>query len=336
MSKNKLIDDIANLPLIQENEKLRREASAAKHQLKIAEARAKSLLDDNELMEKQLELFLATKDKGCVRTLKPKKYRGAAGQATGIICANDWHIEANIQPDMINGGNQYNLDIAKRRIERLWHKSLKALDFSRNLSRIDELIVFLGGDMINGHIHEELVEKNFLGPTEAILFAQEEMATGLQFLSKECDVKSIHVITAFGNHGRSTKKKTCSNAYRHSWEWMAYKNADGYGQLGLNGKVFYAHRVSYTMLIGIPDVGMVIDHLCRNPKCVNPDHLQVVSFRTNTLRGRGGHKSICCHGHALTPDNVYHPPHAPTQRMCRACMKESKMRLKESQRERLS
>ena len=59
------------------------------------------------------------------------------------------------------------------------------------------------------------------------------------------------------------------------WRWDLSKKADGYGQVWVNGTVKLAHRISYEIHVGpIPD-GLVLDHLCRNRACINPQHLEV-------------------------------------------------------------
>lgn len=84
----------------------------------------------------------------------------------------------------------------------------------------------------------------------------------------------------------------------------------GYGQIGVNRRVLYAHRVAYELYVGpIPD-GMVIDHLCRVRCCVNPAHLEVVSHRENILRGNGysarnARAAACPRGHPRTDDGMY-------------------------------
>lgn len=67
--------------------------------------------------------------------------------------------------------------------------------------------------------------------------------------------------------------------------WRGTTDADGYGIFSA-GRPYRAHRVSYTMAIGpIPD-GLVLDHLCANPRCVNPDHLEAVTPAVNNSRAQ--------------------------------------------------
>lgn len=70
------------------------------------------------------------------------------------------------------------------------------------------------------------------------------------------------------------------------WLWTGSDNGNGYGTFSwASGDVRKAHRVSYEFLKGkIPD-GLTLDHICRNRRCVNPDHLDPVSHRENNLRG---------------------------------------------------
>ena len=65
------------------------------------------------------------------------------------------------------------------------------------------------------------------------------------------------------------------------WRWLGYVAPDGYGKLRATTGNYAAHRLVYEALRGgIPD-GMVLDHICHNPACVNPDHLRPVSIRLN-------------------------------------------------------
>ena len=88
------------------------------------------------------------------------------------------------------------------------------------------------------------------------------------------------------------------------WVWMRSRHGFGYGFFGVNRRTRRAHRIAWELLRGpIPD-GLTLDHLCRNPPCVNPDHLEVVTMRENTLRGESvtainARKTHCKRGHLL-------------------------------------
>ncbi len=108
------------------------------------------------------------------------------------------------------------------------------------------------------------------------------------------------------------------------WNWLAGRRR-GYGQfhvvVGMHN--FPAHRVAYLMFNGLINREFELDHLCRNRACVNPNHLEPVSGRTNVLRGTGiatrnAQKMHCKWGHPLTGKNVYITKNG--QRHCQPCV----------------
>lgn len=104
------------------------------------------------------------------------------------------------------------------------------------------------------------------------------------------------------------------------WNWTRAISAAGYGVFWWLGKIRLTHRLSYEMAVGkIPD-GLVLDHLCRNPKCCNPSHLEAVPQVTNVRRGEGitnakRSQTHCIHGHSLE-DALVKPGN---RRDCREC-----------------
>jgi hypothetical protein len=71
------------------------------------------------------------------------------------------------------------------------------------------------------------------------------------------------------------------------WVWQRATDRKGYGSVGYGGKVRKAHCVFWERAHGPVPEGLQLDHLCRNPSCVNPDHLEPVSGTENVRRGRG-------------------------------------------------
>lgn len=69
------------------------------------------------------------------------------------------------------------------------------------------------------------------------------------------------------------------------WEWEGEKNRNGYGRVWVDGKRLMVHRVVYELLVEPIQEGLVLDHLCRNRPCCNPEHMDPVTVRENTLRG---------------------------------------------------
>lgn len=109
------------------------------------------------------------------------------------------------------------------------------------------------------------------------------------------------------------------------WRWIGAIGGTGYGTFKVSGTYWRAHRFAYTFWVGaIPD-GMHLDHLCRVPSCVNPEHLEPVTNAENTRRGLAGSqhsaKTHCAKGHEYDEQNTkfYRRKDGRVQRQCRAC-----------------
>jgi hypothetical protein len=116
------------------------------------------------------------------------------------------------------------------------------------------------------------------------------------------------------------------------WLWAGYINKKGYGQLGFEGKICRAHRVSYEFFVGPLIQGLVIDHLCNNPSCVNPFHLNQTTNKENVARGtsptaQNKRKKVCLKGHPLIEENVYKEGDG---RKCITCRKNQKKQWEKS------
>ncbi|MBB4935685.1 hypothetical protein F4561_006594 [Lipingzhangella halophila] len=115
------------------------------------------------------------------------------------------------------------------------------------------------------------------------------------------------------------------------WEWTGAKNNSGYGQLRVNDRAAYTHRLAYEMFVGSIPEGLVIDHLCRNPACCNPDHLEPVTSGENTRRGEPARRTHCPAGHVYDEQNTGR--YANGRRYCRSCHRARQSARKKAQRE---
>lgn len=88
------------------------------------------------------------------------------------------------------------------------------------------------------------------------------------------------------------------------WEYSGYLDPNGYGKFSYLGESVYAHVFSKSLTEKI-DCRKECDHLCRNPSCVRPDHLEQVTHHTNVMRSHiavatiNNKKAKCVNGHKL-------------------------------------
>lgn len=110
------------------------------------------------------------------------------------------------------------------------------------------------------------------------------------------------------------------------WNWEKSIGANGYGVKHIGRTSITAHRYVYQQHVGqIPD-GMELDHLCRNRRCVNPQHLEPVTHIENMMRctpfAAKVMSNLCKHGHAL--DGVR--TRSGGGRYCKTCVRLNKQR----------
>ena len=116
--------------------------------------------------------------------------------------------------------------------------------------------------------------------------------------------------------------------------WSGRTDRHGYGEIRLRidgrRKHIGAHRAAWMAECGEIEIGLVIDHLCRNRACINVEHMELVTMRENTLRsplhGRGPswgrpQSSQCTHGHEYVPENthLYTGSDGYTRQVCIEC-----------------
>jgi len=133
------------------------------------------------------------------------------------------------------------------------------------------------------------------------------------------------------------------------WNWNAYVHPLGYGKFTIdrphsNKKLTkMAHRLSWEFFNGRIPKNLCLDHLCRNRKCVNPEHLELVTLRENILRGiapsaQQARQTHCKNGHRLQGGNLYIFKNKRECKICRSInqkiwQKENRLYINKKQRE---
>lgn len=100
-------------------------------------------------------------------------------------------------------------------------------------------------------------------------------------------------------------------------EFTGSKGKYGHGSVHNGERSVGAHVACYELLIGPVPEGKELDHLCRNPSCVNPDHLEPVTHKVNMERGERARQTHCVNGHEFTPENTRIKKNGC--RTCKAC-----------------
>ncbi len=110
------------------------------------------------------------------------------------------------------------------------------------------------------------------------------------------------------------------------WNYTGHIDRYGYAQIQRGprgaGKI-RVHVAAYQLAFGAVPAGLVVDHLCRNRRCCNPDHLEAVTQKVNLMRGAGltfvlHRNGVCKRGHPQGPGLTYYRKNGQASR-CLEC-----------------
>lgn len=154
----------------------------------------------------------------------PREKNSGIREMTAVVLASDWHVEEPVYPESVAYRNEYNLEVADKRVERFFQGIIWNIEHQRASKRITirDLVLWLGGDLMTGYIHPELVESNLLSPTETVRWLLPRLHSGIATLLDRLNLEKVVVPCSFGNHGRTTEKSRVSTGYANSYEWLMY------------------------------------------------------------------------------------------------------------------
>lgn len=157
--------------------------------------------------------------------IKPKSTKGDS-ESVAVVLASDWHVEEEVRLDAVNGLNEFNLTVARKRTDEFFQSTLRLVELMRAGTKINTLVLALLGDFITNSIHDEMPENNLLGPADALIFAEESIVSGIEFLLKNSDLEIV-VPCHSGNHARMTSEQRYATENANSLEYYMYHTIAG-------------------------------------------------------------------------------------------------------------
>lgn len=190
-----------------------------KHASKHTGQKYKVAMKELVSLERHYEDMLGAKGRISTYSITPKKSKG--GEAVAVAVASDWHVDEIVTREATNGTNEYNMSIAKSRAEKFFRNTLVLVNKERQGVSIDTLVLALLGDFISAHIHPELMEVTEVSPQDAMIFAMNLIASGIEFLLENSDL-NIVIPCSVGNHARDTDKVRIATEHGNNKEWAMY------------------------------------------------------------------------------------------------------------------
>jgi len=218
--KKSILDEVSEATAAIASDRAIRKAGAESEHYKKLYKQAIKDLDDAQARE---DAWLQIHDHRAPIKIRPQ-FKDSIDEAVGVLMLSDIHFEERVDPNTVNNQNEYNPDIARKRLAKFRESAMALVRKERTLARIKKLVLWFGGDMVTGFIHEELRETNWLHPLEAVQQVRVELVNILGFLLDHGGFDEIAVVCNYGNHGRTTEKMRISNAHRTSYEWMMYRD----------------------------------------------------------------------------------------------------------------
>lgn len=149
---------------------------------------------------------------------EPAKGPRAAGVPTLLL--SDFHWGEVVRASEVGGINEFNMEIARRRLQRVTEKTCDLLRH-HVVGDYPGIVVCLGGDLISGAIHDELEQTNEGTVMEQCLDLFEHLQASVKVLADEFG--KVHLPCITGNHGRSNRKWQAKRRATLSYEWLVYQ-----------------------------------------------------------------------------------------------------------------
>jgi hypothetical protein len=147
--------------------------------------------------------------------------KGASSPGVPTLFLSDLHWGEKVFPSQIGGTNEFNVGIAKKRLKYTAETAIHLLHILDRDMDYPGIVLPLGGDMISGNIHDELVATNELGSIPAVVDLYGELVPLIGLMAEKFG--NVFLPCVSGNHGRDTKKIWSKDRHHTSFDWMLYQ-----------------------------------------------------------------------------------------------------------------
>jgi hypothetical protein len=240
---------------IQQITQLSRQISKVKTERDIFKGQVKELeeaLDEAELRSHLLTQLSKADYKPPTWLTKKKK------KSTGVVCTilSDTHFDEVVKPEEIQFRNEYNREIAVKRLEAYFQKIiLLTNDYVTGID-YEGIVLFLGGDIFSGDIHEELSETNEDTMLASIIFWTEQLSAGINLLAEHFN--HVHIPCVVGNHGRRSRKPRHKLRVKDNFDWFLSKTLEQ--RFIDNDKVTFDVATGADLLVDVQDTTYLLTH----------------------------------------------------------------------------
>ena len=232
-----------------------RQLGKARTEASVLKAQVRELEADLDQAEMRSQLF--TQLAG--HTYKsPKWLTTTPKKSSGVVCTilSDTHFDEVVRPEEIGYRNEYNREIAVARLENYFQKViLLTKDYITGIN-YEGCVLFLGGDIFSGDIHEELTQTNEDTMLSSVIFWTEQITAGINLLAEH--FKYVHIPCVVGNHGRRTRKPRAKLRAKDNFDWFLAKTLEQ--RFIENKKVTFEVATGADLMVDVQDTTYLLTH----------------------------------------------------------------------------
>ena len=241
--------------VIQEITAMSRQLSRARTEASVLKAQVRELEADLDQAEIRSQLF--TQLAG--HTYKPPAWlTKTPKKSSGVVCTilSDTHFDEVVKPEEIGYRNEYNREIAVARLENYFQKViLLTKDYITGIN-YEGCVLFLGGDIFSGDIHEELTQTNEDTMLSSVIFWTEQITAGINLLAEHFNY--VHIPCVVGNHGRRTRKPRAKLRAKDNFDWFLAKTLEQ--RFIDNKKVTFEVATGADLMVDVQDTTYLLTH----------------------------------------------------------------------------